>query len=123
MNAMTAFCGVSNESVSGSRIGVISAIVISRYTAHRMSPAHYLTAVVGAAFYALLLSIEGHAQQVGAPAPLSFEIVPGTRLGPIRETTSRRALATMVPPNAIVDTDIPLGEGFCTEGTRVFSGS
>lgn len=53
----------------------------------------------------------------------SFEIVPGTRFGPIREATTRVALSSMFPPASIQDREVYIGEGFCTDGTLVFPGT
>lgn len=61
-------------------------------------------------------------QRAGSP-DVSFELRPEERFGPVRATTSRRDLAAVVPADTIVDADLPIGEGFCTEGVRVFPGT
>jgi hypothetical protein len=60
--------------------------------------------------------------QTPVPSSFSFEVVPGERFGPIREDTSRQALASLVSPGALVDGEVSIGEGFCTGGARVFPG-
>jgi hypothetical protein len=43
----------------------------------------------------------------------------GQRFGPIHETTTRAELETFFGRTALRDTDIHIGEGLCTRGTRV----
>ena len=52
-----------------------------------------------------------------------FTIVPGTRFGPIRGTTSRRSLDRTFGAGAVTDAAVGIGEGLCTPGTLVFAGS
>jgi hypothetical protein len=58
-----------------------------------------------------------------ALAQTDFTIVPGVRFGPIRASTTRQALPSLFGATAVQDADIQIGEGFCTEGTRVFPGT
>jgi hypothetical protein len=51
-----------------------------------------------------------------------FQIVVGTRFGPVQESTTHAGLAARFGRVAILDTDISIGEGFCAPGTRVFVG-
>lgn len=84
--------------------------------------ARVLVSVLGSAFLiAPALSAQAPSLQPAVGGP--FEIVPGTRFGPIREQTTRAALSAMFPPEEIDDTEIYVAEGFCTDGTRVFPGS
>src|SRR4029453_6475957 len=66
-------------------------------------------------------SASGRSQKT-APAD-TLTIVPGVRFGPIRETISRSALPPLLPPNAIRDAEINIGEGFCVSGTLLFPGT
>jgi hypothetical protein len=59
-------------------------------------------------------------QRRAGSTDVSFEIRPGKSVGPIRETTSRQELDALVPAVAVVTADVPIGEGFCTVGVRVF---
>lgn len=61
-----------------------------------------------------------HAQAQPDLATFPFDIVPGRRFGPIAENTSRVALTAVAPANAIRESAIEIGEGFCTEGVRLF---
>lgn len=54
--------------------------------------------------------------------PSTFEIVPGERFGPIRETTTRAEMVRMFDGPAVVDRPVQIGEGMCTAGTVIFSG-
>jgi hypothetical protein len=58
----------------------------------------------------------------GAPAS-DFTIIPGTKFGPIRETTTRAELATLFPPPVVEDADVYIGEGFCAPGARMYAGT
>jgi hypothetical protein len=52
----------------------------------------------------------------------SFTIVAGTQFGPIRETTTRAELQSLCR-GAVKDNDVHLGEGICTNGTKVLPGT
>lgn len=52
-----------------------------------------------------------------------FTVVPGERFGPIREITTHDDLVKMFTLSAVADVDVPIGEGFCTNGTRVLGGT
>ena len=69
-----------------------------------------------------LLSTVAVTAQRGEPQrarSASFDVVVGQRFGPIRETTSRAELETFFGASALRDTDVHIGEGLCTRGTRV----
>ena len=52
-----------------------------------------------------------------------FLIAPGQYFGLIREGSSRGDLAQAYGPKAVSDHDVQIGEGLCTPGTRIFSGT
>jgi hypothetical protein len=56
-------------------------------------------------------------------SPGDFTVVPGQRFGAIRETTTRPDLVKMFSASAVTDGDVPIGEGFCTDGTFVLAGT
>jgi hypothetical protein len=53
----------------------------------------------------------------------SFIVIPGRQFGPIRETTTHNDLRTLFPGAAIRDEPIDIGEGICTDGTRIYAGT
>lgn len=62
--------------------------------------------------------------QPGQPgAQPSQTIVPGTRFGPIEESTSRARLATLFGAHRVRDADVSIGEDICSPGTEVLPGS
>lgn len=52
-----------------------------------------------------------------------WAIVPGQRIGPVARMTSREELVDRLGAENVVDASIPLAEGFCSPGTRVFPGT
>jgi hypothetical protein len=93
------------------------------YTAFVRGYAPAIVSAFSAGFFvATAMSGTARPQQQQAAGD-SFEIVPGARFGPIRETTTRAALSSIFPPESIQDTEIYIAEGFCTNGTRVFPDS
>lgn len=78
-----------------------------------------------AAVVPLVASAALAAQVPGAQPPTSqsFIIRPGVQFGVLRESTSRAALSSLVPPNAIRDEDLLIGEGFCAPGTLLYPGT
>jgi hypothetical protein len=56
-------------------------------------------------------------------AATSFTVIPGRQFGPIREATTRTGLRTLFPRATIRDQPIDIGEGICTDGTRVYAGT
>jgi hypothetical protein len=52
----------------------------------------------------------------------SFTIIAGRQFGPIRETTTRAELQSFFR-GAVTDGDVHLGEGICTNGTKVLPGT
>jgi hypothetical protein len=66
---------------------------------------------------------DGQGRGSGAAADDGFEIRPEEQFGPVRETTSRLALAMVFPAGSLRDGDVYLGEGFCAPGTHVFAGT
>ena len=64
----------------------------------------------------LVTAQRGETRQV---LPGSFEVVVGLRFGPIHEATTRGELDKLFGA-AVRDTDVHIGEGICTRGTRIF---
>lgn len=52
-----------------------------------------------------------------------FTVLPGVTFGRISEHTSRTDLQSLGSGVAVRDTNVELGEGFCTPGTRVYDGT
>lgn len=61
-----------------------------------------------------------HAQARFGLTTFPFDVVPGQRFGPIVEGTSRIALASVVPGDAIREGAVGIAEGVCTDGVRLF---
>lgn len=68
-------------------------------------------------------SFGGQTRAPRVPRGFTFAIVPGEAFGPLRESTSRRALGLLVPAGEVVTSDISIGEGLCADGVRLFPGS
>jgi hypothetical protein len=63
------------------------------------------------------------AQRSPAPVPAGNRVVvPDSRLGPVRHTTTRRDLVTLFGNRNVKDGNVHLGEGLCTPGTQVLEG-
>ena len=112
-----------DEKVVLSRVNKIRESV-RRYTGRVRRRAVFLPAYVFASALLAGPAVPLLARPVQGRAPgASFEVVPGERFGPIRETTTRSALAAAFPSVTIRDMPIEIGEGFCTDGTRLFPGT
>lgn len=59
----------------------------------------------------------------GSAEAVDHRVIPGERVGPVTASTSEDAIREVLDAEAVVRTEVEVGEGFCYPGTVLFPGS